>query len=256
MGEAKGEAAAPAVPEASTPVAPVPVAATTLRVFTDVEEGRAQVIRRAPLSAPVLPAPVQEGIDELWGEPTAPAVHVAKIIDAVAREGDAAVTRFSQRFDGSSYDRVEVSADEIAEAFELVSPEDRDAIAFTVQRVRRYHETQMEHAPTSFTARGTGMLVRPLERVGVYMTGSDASLPSSVIHTAIPAVVAGVEEGDRYHRECKIRDTRSKMADRLCRPETEKAGIAQDPRARSIEVYVRVVGGHSETLPEWGRGWS
>ena len=66
----------------------------------------------------------------------------------------------------------------------------------------------------------------------------------------------GVEEGDRNYWECKIRDTRSKMADRLCRPETEKAGIAQDPRARSIEVYVRIVGGHSETLPEWGRGWS
>ena len=66
----------------------------------------------------------------------------------------------------------------------------------------------------------------------------------------------GVEEGDRNYWECKIRDTRSKMADRLCRPEAEKAGIAQDPRARSIEVYVRVMGGHSETLPEWGRGWS
>ena len=49
------------------------------------------------------------------------------IIDAVAREGDAAVARFSQRFDGSAYERIEVSADEIAEAFERVSPEDRDA---------------------------------------------------------------------------------------------------------------------------------
>ncbi|MEX2446962.1 MAG: histidinol dehydrogenase, partial [Dehalococcoidia bacterium] len=143
---------------------------------------------------PVLPEAVQAGIDELWGEPVTPAGHVARIIDAVASEGDAAVTRLSQRFDGSSYERIEVSGDEIAEAFERVDPADRDAIAFAVSRVRRYHETQLEHAPTSFTERGTGMLVRPLQRVGVYMPGSDAALPSSVVHTAVPAVVAGVHE--------------------------------------------------------------
>ncbi|MFA7249674.1 MAG: histidinol dehydrogenase [Dehalococcoidia bacterium] len=189
------EPAAPA--PVTTPAEPLPsplASLPTLRIFDDLEAARAAVIRRPPVTAPVLPAAVQAGIDALWGEPVTPAAHVARIIDAVARERDAAVTRFSQRFDGSAYERIEVTADEIAEAFERVSPEDRDAIAFAVQRVRRYHETQMEHAPTSFTARGTGMIVRPLERVGVYMTGSDASLPSSVIHTAIPAVVAGVNE--------------------------------------------------------------
>ena len=174
--------------------APAPQAALALRIFDDLEAARTAVIRRPPITEPALPEAVQRGIDELWGEPVTPAGHVARIIDAVAREGDAAVSRFSQRFDGSAYDRIEVTADEIAEAFALVTPEDRDAIAFAVQRVRRYHELQLEHAPTSFTARGAGMLVRPLGRVGVYMTGSDAALPSSVIHTAIPAVVAGVGE--------------------------------------------------------------
>ncbi|MEI7925949.1 MAG: histidinol dehydrogenase, partial [Chloroflexota bacterium] len=188
---------APSVPATSSPAAS---GTRTLRIFADLEIARAQVIRRAPLSEPKLSEAVQAGIDELWGEPTTPALHVAKILDAVAREGDAAVARFSQRFDGSAYERIEVSSDEIAEAFEIVSPEDRAAIEFTVNRVRRYHQTQMEHAPTSFTARGTGMLVRPLQRVGVYMTGSDAALPSSVIHTAIPAVVAGVDGGTTLDR--------------------------------------------------------
>ena len=187
----------PAEITAETPAADAAAAAAegrALRIFDDLEAARAAIIRRAPLTEPVLPEAVQAGIDELWGEAVTPAGHVARILEAVAREGDAAVTRFSQRFDGSAYDAIEVTSDEIGEAFAAVSPEDRDAIAFTVNRVRRYHETQLEHAPTSFTARGTGMLVRPLERVGVYMTGSDAALPSSVIHTAIPAVVAGVPE--------------------------------------------------------------
>ena len=167
---------------------------TTLRVFADLGVAREVVLKRTPLTEPVLPEPLRLSIEGLWGEPLTAAQHVARIIDAVAREGDAAVTRLSQRFDGSAYERIEVSSDEIAEAFGTVSPEDRDAIAFAVQRVRRYHETQLDHAPTSFTARGTGMIVRPLRRVGVYMTGNEAALPSSVIHTAVPAVVAGVDE--------------------------------------------------------------
>ena len=166
----------------------------SLRVVTDLEVARRTVLARAPLTEPVLSAEVQRGIDELWGKPTTPADHVRQIIEAVRTEGDAAVVRFSQRFDGSSYTSMEVSDDEVGDAFEAVSPEEHDAIAFAVERVRRYHETQMEHAPTSFSARGTGMLVRPLRSAGIYMTGNDAVLPSSVVHTAVPGVVAGVTE--------------------------------------------------------------
>lgn len=166
----------------------------SLRVVTDLDEARRTVLLRTALAEPVLPDAVQRGIDELWGGPTTAAEHVRRIIEAVRAEGDAAVVRFSQRFDGSSYRAMEVSDDEIGDAFERVSAEEHDAIAFAVERVRRYHETQLEHAPTSFSARGTGMLVRPLQRAGVYMTGNEAVLPSSVIHTAVPGVVAGVEE--------------------------------------------------------------
>lgn len=168
--------------------------ATTLRIVDDLDEARATILKRAPLSEPVLPEAVQASIDALWGAPTSPAEHVRKILAAVEAEGDAAVTRFSQAFDGSSYEAIEVTGDEIAEAYTKIRTAQYDAMAFAVQRVRRYHETQMEHAPTSFTERGTGMVVRPLQRAGIYMTGSDAALPSSVIHTAVPAVVAGVDE--------------------------------------------------------------
>ena len=166
----------------------------SLRVVTDLEVARRTVLARAPLAEPVLPDAVQRGIDELWGAPTTAAEHVRRIIEAVRTEGDAAVVRFSQRFDGSTYTSMEVSDDEIGGAFEAVSREEHDAIAFAVERVRRYHETQMEHAPTSFSARGTGMLVRPLRSAGIYMTGNEAVLPSSVVHTAVPGVVAGVTE--------------------------------------------------------------
>jgi len=165
--------------------------------FTIVEgadAARAGVLRRAPIGDTELSEAVRAGIADLWGEPLSADAHVARILEAVATEGDAAVARLSQRFDGSAYDRIEVSPDEIAEAFGLVPQEQIDAIEFAANRVRHYHREQLLHAPQSFNARGAGMLVRPLQRVGIYMTGSDAALPSSVLHTAIPGVVAGVDE--------------------------------------------------------------
>ncbi len=98
-------------PATDTPAEPAPAASEveappaterTMRIFEDLEAARAAIIRRAPFTEPTLPEAVQRGIDELWGEPVTPAGHVARILDAVAREGDASVTRFSQRFDGSA----------------------------------------------------------------------------------------------------------------------------------------------------------
>jgi histidinol dehydrogenase len=166
----------------------------SLRIVEDLDVARETILKRTPVSEPVLSEAVQQSINDLWGEPVTPAEHVRRIIEAVRTEGDAAVRRFTERFDGSTYTSMEVTPDEIAEAYERVSDADRESIEFAVQRVRRYHEMQMEHAPTSFQSRGVGMLVRPIQRAGVYMTGADAALPSSVVHTAIPGVVAGVEQ--------------------------------------------------------------
>ncbi len=167
---------------------------SSLRIVEDIAVARETVLKRTPLESPTLPTAVQQSIDDLWDGPTTAYEHVRRILQAVQEEGDAAVRRFSQLFDGSSYDAIEVSPDEIAEAFAQVSQDEHDAITFAVERVRRYHTTQMQHAPTSFRERGTGMVVRPLRRAGIYMAGTDAALPSSVIHTAVPAVVAGVDE--------------------------------------------------------------
>ena len=68
-----------------------------------------------------------------------------------------------------------------------------DALTLSADRVRRYHEASMTNDWMDFTA-GYGALVRPCERVGVYIPGGSAPLPSTAIMTAIPARVAGVDE--------------------------------------------------------------
>ncbi|MDO9443935.1 MAG: hypothetical protein Q7K37_01365, partial [Dehalococcoidia bacterium] len=58
-------------------------ATQTMRIVDDIEVARATILKREPLSEPVLAEPVQSGIDELWGEHVSPADHVRRIIDAV-----------------------------------------------------------------------------------------------------------------------------------------------------------------------------
>ncbi len=119
---------------------------------------------------------------------------VRRIIERVRNGGDAAVRDISAAIDGAAPDSLVVSEQEFAAARSEVSPELVSALQHAADRVRRYHETQLEHAAQSFTADGLGQLVRPLARVGLYVPGTAAVYPSSVLHTAIPAQVAGVPD--------------------------------------------------------------
>ncbi len=168
----------------------------TLRIVEGADEARRTVLRRADdrLLAPALPERVRARIVEVFGEQLDAATVVARIIEDVRQEGDAAVRRYSQQFDGSSYDAVEVTPQEIDAAFSEVSGELLEALEVALDRVHRYHEIQAEHGPRSFTHEGVGMTVTPLRRAGIYMAGSDTVLPSTVIHTAVPATVAEVGE--------------------------------------------------------------
>lgn len=165
-----------------------------LRIVHGAAEARATVLRRDAALDPPLPPAVQATILATFGAPLTAAEVVARIIADVRREGDAAVRRYSQRFDGSADAPMEVTTEERAAAHALVPEELVEAIAFAIDRVRTFHEYQREHGPRGFAEHGLGMIVRPIARAGVYMTGSVAVLPSSIVHVAVPATVAGVPE--------------------------------------------------------------
>jgi histidinol dehydrogenase len=139
-----------------------------------------------------------------WSAETDAAIEhrVAEIIEAVRERGDAAVLEFTARFDGVQADSVaalELGREELKAAFESITPAQRDALAFAAQRVRAYHERQLEASGKSWSYRdedGTllGQKVTPLDRVGIYVPGGKAAYPSSVLMNAIPAHVAGVPE--------------------------------------------------------------
>lgn len=167
------------------------------RILEDrTSEAEGLINRDLELSSQISPE-VQLDINKTWSEEErdiTPEEHVARIIREVRDRGDKAVHTYTELFDHSSYTDTEVSQAEFDEAFSKISKQDLRAIEFTVERVRRYHREQLSHGPTSFLKRGTGWVVRPISRVGIYMAGNVAALPSSVIHSAVPGNVAGVEE--------------------------------------------------------------
>ena len=165
-----------------------------LRIVVGAEAGRADVLRRDPLLDAPLPEAIRRSIVETFGEPLTAGQVVARIIEDVRTQGDAAVRRYSQRFDGSADAPMEVTEAEFAAAEGEVDAALLEAVEVMTARIRAFHTVQREHAPRPFLQGGLGMEVRPIGRAGIYMTGNIAVLPSSVVHTAVPAVVAGVPE--------------------------------------------------------------
>ena len=166
--------------------------AFALRIVEGAEAARAGVLLRRPPGEDELPAPVRAALRAAFGADLGAAEAVERIVAAVRAEGDAAVRRFSRRFDGSADAPLEVTRGEIEAAFAETPPELLESLRFAAGRVRRFHERQLAHGPRSFLEDGVGMTVRPIARAGIYMPGSAAVLPSSVLHTALPAAVAGV----------------------------------------------------------------
>ncbi len=119
---------------------------------------------------------------------------VRRIIDEVRRDGDAALRRISAALDGFAPDPIRVSEAEFAAARAAVDDGLIGALQAAAERVRDYHQRQLAHAMQSFEHEGLGQIVRPLARVGLYVPGTAVVYPSSVLHTAIPAIVAGVED--------------------------------------------------------------
>ncbi len=122
---------------------------------------------------------------------------VLEIIENVRNHGDTAVFGYAKKFDRVDLtpENVKVSDEEIEEAFQKVEPEVVDAIKFAVDRVRKFHEKQLENS-YFVTEPGIvlGQKVTPLESAGIYVPGGKASYPSSVIMNAVPAKVAGVKK--------------------------------------------------------------
>jgi histidinol dehydrogenase len=120
---------------------------------------------------------------------------VRGIIADVRARGDAALLELGRKFDSPALDRLEVSSSEWDAGCSSVEPDVRAALDQALDAIRAFHVPQRRSS--WFTLEGgriTGQMLRPLDRVGVYVPGGRASYPSSVLMAAGPAAVAGVPD--------------------------------------------------------------
>lgn len=121
---------------------------------------------------------------------------VSEIIDDVRENGDEAVKRYTQKFDGNLPEFYEVPREIINEALEEADMDFVNALLNAQENIVDFHSRQVEQGFINAKENGVimGQRVRGLKRVGLYVPGGTAAYPSSVLMNAIPAKIAGVEE--------------------------------------------------------------
>ncbi len=121
---------------------------------------------------------------------------VTDIIANVRKNGDLALFEYCERFDGAKLESLEVSAEEIDEAFASVEPEFIEIIKEAAENIRVFHSRQVRNSFIINEKNGvvTGQKVMPIERVGLYVPGGTAAYPSTVLMDSVPAKIAGCSE--------------------------------------------------------------
>jgi histidinol dehydrogenase len=161
----------------------------------DVETALKTILKRQPLDMVEVPENVMAGIERRFGERLSPENAVKRVLHDIRNRGDVALYEWTKRIDGLDLQTLTVDPAKIATAKERVSPEICQALAFAAQRIRDFHQRQPSLSWISSQPEGIlGQIVRPIDRIGIYVPGGTAPLPSTLLMTAIPAQVAGVGE--------------------------------------------------------------
>lgn len=121
---------------------------------------------------------------------------VTEIIDNVVKNGDDALFEYNKKFDGADLTSLEVTQEEIDEAFELVDDKFIGILKAAAENIRSFHKRQVKNSFIINENEGVvvGQKVIPIEKVGLYVPGGTAAYPSTVLMDSVPAKIAGCKE--------------------------------------------------------------
>lgn len=121
---------------------------------------------------------------------------VSNIIANVQQNGDAALVAYADKFDGLKLDKLFVAADEISALANTISAEAKAALTVAYNNIKKFHQTQISHENKTETTAGVTCWreVRAIEKVGLYIPGGTAVLPSTFLMLGVPAQIAGCKE--------------------------------------------------------------
>ncbi len=121
---------------------------------------------------------------------------VSEIIDDVKTNGDYALIKYAEKFDNAILTSVEVTEEEIFEAFKAVPVEFIEILEKAAANIRKFHEKQVRNSFIINDEDGIviGQKIIPVDKAGLYVPGGTAAYPSTVLMDSIPAKIAGVKE--------------------------------------------------------------
>ncbi|MCI9443762.1 MAG: histidinol dehydrogenase [Oscillospiraceae bacterium] len=121
---------------------------------------------------------------------------VAGIIRDVRQNGDAALLRYAMEFDRAELEALEVPREQMDQALADMEPDLRDVLEEAAENIRAFHRRQVQNGFIICDTPGVvlGQKVTPIEKIGVYIPGGTAPLPSTVLMDCIPAKIAGCPE--------------------------------------------------------------
>ena len=161
----------------------------------DPKTARESILKRAPWEETPVSETLRQAIEKMFGEALTPDQAVSRILKEVRMHGDAALQTWTQRLDQVDLPRAPVSKALIQSALETIDPAARAAFEQAAARIETFHRRQPLTSWFTNDLGGTlGQILRPIQRIGLYIPGGTAPLPSTVLMSAIPARIAGVKE--------------------------------------------------------------
>lgn len=165
-----------------------------IKIFK-VQEAKQNILRREDSLEPDVPPALQASLNNLFGEGATPETAVSTILRDVRRRGDVALRHWTETLDGVQAASLQVNKSVIEAAVSRIPGDLKEALELAADRIRDFHQRQpLPNWQTSEMGGIVGQRVTPIQRVGVYVPGGTAPLPSSLLMSAIPAQVAGVPE--------------------------------------------------------------
>ena len=164
-----------------------------MRLIRDAVHAKEQLLQNRGLGLDKAPSSLSASITKAFGEPLSPAQVVDRIVKKVRGAGDEAVRELTYLLDGKTIESFEVPYEDLERAVNEAPSELMEAMRFASDRIRRFHSKSMPQAWID-EDEGYGQVFNPVGSVGLYVPGGTAPLASTVLMSAVPAHVAGVEE--------------------------------------------------------------
>ena len=167
----------------------------TIPIYSLEEAKKSILIRKSIVNTPVSPQ-INNQIIKIFGKPLTPQEVVRRIINDVIKKGDLALVEWTKKLENTDISNsIEIEVDQMEMALESIDVKIKEVLIKIIDRILAFHRKQPISSWTTNDLGGSlGQIITPIQRVGFYIPGGSAPLPSTIIHSVCPAIIAGVEE--------------------------------------------------------------